>query len=295
MFTAETRENYTTAYLIGDKGAEPVVDPSQYVFENTGKETIIYILVEDTRTKCQEYFSFKLIPTQGIIPEKPKDVVVCESYALPKTKENERYYTEPGAKGKQYKGGDVLEAGEYKLFLFADNGQGCYEEVSFSVKITARPQLKTVENAVEECTIHVLKELPEDNYYFIEVQGVRIPMKPGDEILESGTTVYIVAESKDKVCIDETSYTVTYLDCPIPKGFSPNGDGINDTFDLSNHGISSLKVYNRNGAEVYSHGLGYTNQWDGKDKSGKQLPSGTYYYVIEVQHKTRTGWVQISK
>ncbi|TDS52734.1 T9SS type B sorting domain-containing protein, partial [Myroides indicus] len=36
-------------------------------------------------------------------------------------------------------------------------------------------------------------------------------------------------------------------------------------------------------------------QWHGQNKQGKQLPDGTYYYVIIAHGKTRTGWVQINK
>ncbi|SFJ90489.1 T9SS type B sorting domain-containing protein, partial [Myroides guanonis] len=86
-----------------------------------------------------------------------------------------------------------------------------------------------------------------------------------------------------------------YEDCPIAKGISPNGDGLNDSFDLSLHGVQSLKIYNRLGVEVFSFGSNYTNQWVGQDKSGNPLPDGTYYYVVTAHDKIRTGWVQINK
>jgi gliding motility-associated-like protein len=97
------------------------------------------------------------------------------------------------------------------------------------------------------------------------------------------------------VCYDETNFLITYNDCPIPKGFSPNGDGVNDSFDLSQHGATSVKIFNRSGSEVFTFKGIYMNQWTGKDKGGKDLPSGTYYYVIEAFGKTRTGWVQINR
>ncbi|WP_368668694.1 gliding motility-associated C-terminal domain-containing protein [Myroides sp. NP-2] len=110
------------------------------------------------------------------------------------------------------------------------------------------------------------------------------------------TTIYIYAKNGSQAvsCYDESSFTVDFEDCPVPKGFSPNGDGLNDSFDLSNHGVAKIQIFNRNGTEVYAHGLGYTNQFVGKDKAGNQLPSGTYYYVIVSHGKLKTGWVQLS-
>nr|MCU0431275.1 gliding motility-associated C-terminal domain-containing protein [Cytophagaceae bacterium] len=58
--------------------------------------------------------------------------------------------------------------------------------------------------------------------------------------------------------------------------FTPNGDGLNDTFViafLDNTIDNSLVVYDRNGHEVFQVS-DYRNDWTGKDQSGKVLDSG---------------------
>ncbi|MGE0078543.1 MAG: Ig-like domain-containing protein [Bacteroidales bacterium] len=74
----------------------------------------------------------------------------------------------------------------------------------------------------------------------------------------------------------------------IPDAFSPNGDHINDTFELLNlvnYGRVTLKVYNRWGNLVYKNNS-YKNDWDGTSNAsmaiGSKLPDGTYYYIIEI-------------
>ncbi len=67
----------------------------------------------------------------------------------------------------------------------------------------------------------------------------------------------------------------------IPNGFSPNGDGINDTFViirgiLSKYPNNKISIFNRWGTEIYSKD-GYDNSWDAKD-----LPDGTYWYVLDL-------------
>lgn len=73
-------------------------------------------------------------------------------------------------------------------------------------------------------------------------------------------------------------------DLVIPEGFSPNSDGINDKFVITNkRGIKlSLEVYNRYGGVVYSN-ADYRNDWQGKSTdTGKEVPDGTYFYIIKL-------------
>ncbi len=75
----------------------------------------------------------------------------------------------------------------------------------------------------------------------------------------------------------------------IPEGFSPNNDpeGYNNTFeikglDLENQ-IAELKIVNSAGTEVFSSTNRNGNEWkvwDGKNSKGKDLPEGTYYYLL---------------
>lgn len=82
----------------------------------------------------------------------------------------------------------------------------------------------------------------------------------------------------------------------IPKGISPNGDTLNDFFDLSHlPAISKLEVFNRYGLLVYSQ-RNYKKEWNGKTDKGDDLPSGTYYYAIHFEtQKAKTGWVYINR
>lgn len=66
----------------------------------------------------------------------------------------------------------------------------------------------------------------------------------------------------------------------IPNIFTPNGDGINDYFEITGlPPYSSLIIFDRSGKEVYRSET-YKNDWDGRDPEGNQLSSGTYWYVL---------------
>ena len=66
----------------------------------------------------------------------------------------------------------------------------------------------------------------------------------------------------------------------IPTGFSPNGDGLNDSFEISDLAPSTqLIVFNRWGNEVYADAA-YKNDWTGTNASGQPLSDDTYYCVL---------------
>ncbi|BDD02671.1 HYR domain-containing protein [Aureibacter tunicatorum] len=81
----------------------------------------------------------------------------------------------------------------------------------------------------------------------------------------------------------ETSvFVIRGLD--IPDVFTPDGDGINDTFEIigiSYYPQAKVKVYDRSGNELFVSSDGYEDEWDGR-KNGSDLPVATYYYVIEL-------------
>lgn len=67
----------------------------------------------------------------------------------------------------------------------------------------------------------------------------------------------------------------------IYNAFSPNGDGINEVFYVSNIGQypdNKLEVFSRTGKMVYQASP-YNNLWNGKI-DGTDLPAATYYYVF---------------
>jgi len=106
--------------------------------------------------------------------------------------------------------------------------------------------------------------------------------------------VYVRAESAEG-CEAFAEITLDTGDCAIPKGISPNNDGMNDAFDLSYFDIQKLSVFNRYGQKVYAL-PNYTNQWYGQQDNGNELPTGTYYYVIEfAAGNSKTGWVYVNR
>ncbi|MBV6406128.1 MAG: gliding motility-associated C-terminal domain-containing protein [Flavobacteriales bacterium] len=89
----------------------------------------------------------------------------------------------------------------------------------------------------------------------------------------------------------------------VPDAFSPNGDGVNDTYvvhNLESYPDNSLQVFNRWGAKVLDRSP-YTNDWDGRSENslnwGEELPESTYYFILDLGNGEEpfTGYIYIRR
>jgi len=92
--------------------------------------------------------------------------------------------------------------------------------------------------------------------------------------------------------------TIHVLALTIPSGFSPNGDGINDVFEITGIDLFpdvSVEVFNRWGIVVYNS-TNYDNSWDGRDNTGQLLPEDTYFYIVKINdNQYLRGYVVIKR
>jgi gliding motility-associated-like protein len=75
----------------------------------------------------------------------------------------------------------------------------------------------------------------------------------------------------------------------IPNAFSPNGDGINDVWNIigkDSFPDIEVTIYNRWGQAVWKSARGYPVPWDGRSL-GKALPVDSYHYLIELHDGTK--------
>lgn len=115
-----------------------------------------------------------------------------------------------------------------------------------------------------------------------------------DPVFFEGPGTYCISlfVSDQNSCADSIVQCVDVdKDILIPNVFTPNGDGVNDFFEVRNIRLypgNYVKIYDRWGVEVLSSD-NYMNNWNGDD-----LSEGTYYYIIHVPTlSTFTGFVTL--
>lgn len=90
-----------------------------------------------------------------------------------------------------------------------------------------------------------------------------------------------------------------FLKDPLPNVFTPNGDGINECFDLAfnsgaqNPGLNcfSVEIYNRWGLKIYSSSSG--GCWDGTNSDGVKVTDGVYYFIVNDGENEHQGFVSV--
>jgi len=109
----------------------------------------------------------------------------------------------------------------------------------------------------------------------------------------TSTTTYTVSAMTNATCAAGipvgAMVTVKVKECDsmkifVPNVFSPNGDGTNDQFYFTTTGISTLaySIYDRWGILLFN-GTNISSTWDGRAKSGEQVPDGTYFFTYNAQ------------
>jgi gliding motility-associated-like protein len=84
--------------------------------------------------------------------------------------------------------------------------------------------------------------------------------------------------------------------------FSPNSDGVNDTWIIDNitsepNSQNEVNIFNQWGNLVYTF-VNYNNTnvaWDGKDEKGKEVTEGTYYYVVNIKNDSYSGYTEVTR
>jgi gliding motility-associated-like protein len=183
-----------------------------------------------------------------------------------------------------------LEYGTQTL-TWTETNENCIS--SDEVQITFYQELVAVEAGEDQYLDYTYStmleaEIPEagNAYWSSENPAIII-----DNIYLPNTTIRNLEVGENKlywnvengICPLQRSEIIVFVNpLVIPNGFTPNGDDVNDFYEIE--GIETvaplhLIVQNRWGERVYEN-HDYKNQWDGRHKNGNELPEDTYYYVI---------------
>ena len=119
--------------------------------------------------------------------------------------------------------------------------------------------------------------------------------------LAPGTYVVLITDANnfsytDSIIVEEEN---TNCGIVVYSGITPNGDNHNDQWNIDYIELypeNAVSIFNRWGQRVW-HREKYNNQdivWRGTNESDQPLPDATYYYVIKVDGKTLTGWVELT-
>lgn len=278
-------------YYAGPGGQGAILDGT--VISALG-ERMIYIYYS-AGPNCTEEFGFMVTITESFELPEIEDVYSCGPYALPEL-DGVRYYNGPGATGGEI---TTVMATQAVYAYMGGGSAGCSAEQAFMVFVTDVPRIEITggcngnEYVLKATVLNAVPDVVYDHAWSND-DGTIVSGHGTEEVIVSGAGTYHVTVSLDG-CDGSGEKWVSGTSCLIQKGISPNGDGLNDVFDLKGYDVAKLQIFNRYGKKLYEKGP-YLNEWDGRSDSGDQLPDGTYFYVIEFNgdRAVETGWIYLA-
>lgn len=180
------------------------------------------------------------------------------------------------------------DSGMYNIKLFFTNNDGCTSDTATS-PITVHPNPVVYLKDSVTLILGASITLSPDSLFGNNLSYLWSP----STYLDNPTVVAPVSTAEDDItytltltgiggCTASDQISILVLRPPQPpNAFSPNGDGINDTWAikyLNRYPEATVDVYDRYGQRVFQS-LNYTTPWDGYLK-GKPVGIGTYYYII---------------
>jgi gliding motility-associated-like protein len=168
-------------------------------------------------------------------------------------------------------------------------------EINFTVDINVLAN-DIPRNNLDPSTLRIVSA-PKNGVATVVADSI-ISYTPNQYYVGNDEFVYSICDYYENC--DQATVLVIVNDIPffIPEGFSPNGDGLNDEFEiqgLAKYKTVEITIFNRWGNVVYqSHnygnGTGKEGFWNGTAKAGVRIgsgpvPSGTYFYVLKLDGK----------
>jgi len=273
----QTDVNVTFHETLNDAniGVNPLTSP----YYNSENPQTVYYRVEKTTTQCFDINELTITVEQPFEVSLPTDLFVCdnltESVPLTTNSGYEYYEWSTGEEGPDLNQIDITQSGDY--WVVVTDATGCKVKAETFVE---GGEAAVISNIVVEDFLYL------HNFIVVEVEGSsEYEYALDNEIYQDDNrftqvsrgyhTVYV----RDKQGCGVTTQVVLVLD--YPRYFTPNNDGIHDTWQII--GIDELpatqiKIYDRFG-KILKELSPQSNGWDGI-YNGAVLPSSDYWFTL---------------
>lgn len=251
----------------------------------------IYVRVEnDMDPECFTETSFKLITHSIPSVDLEKNYSVCPdgvitTLAVDPTYAEYVWLYEDGTIISETATADLIDIGQYTLMVSSSsNDLVCTNSFSFELTAIEFPQISDVlVGGADQNKVEIIASGVDEMEYSID----GINFQDGREfiITQGGDLTVYVRYKNGCGLVSRTTSTIQY-----PKFFTPNGDGVNEYWNVSGMDIASVEniyIYDRYGKFLIAINP-QGNGWDGWYQ-GKQMPASDYWFTIETNGNKISG------
>ena len=271
------------------KQFESNIDPGShgYHFEYFDKNNLPISNIQTLHLGLNEYKvkvsldtgCFKIVDLDITLNEKPNAKLpskdeFCKGSSKILEVENRPDWTYLWSTGEITSSISITTAGTYSVKI--TNTDGCTDEQSIVVSYTKMTNIQKVE--VNNSTATVVLDDKSSDYIF-SLDEITWQSSPTFNNLSNGSYIASV-KTKTGCVVGQMPFTIF----KIANAFSPNGDGINDTWTiggLENYPGSRVQIFDRYGKKVFEQIVNGIFSWNGHSE-GRPLPTATYYYIINI-------------
>ncbi|WP_343797026.1 T9SS type B sorting domain-containing protein [Gaetbulibacter jejuensis] len=250
----------------------------------TNQTIYIYNEVGTAPNNCSNESSFEITITGTPSVDSLPDVDVCTEYTLP-TLTNGNYYTATNGTGTQLNAGDNITTNQ-TIYIYNEVGTApntCSNESSFEVTIYPATDfsLDSTNIIIDANDITVVMDDSSINYEFA-IDNSNFQTSTIFNNLSEGFHTLFVQDTNG--CVIKSLQFLIQASLHIPKFFTPNSDGFNDTWMVydPNNSVKEIFIFNRYGKllkQLSPNSYG----WDGT-YNGKNLESNDYWYLITLHN-----------
>ena len=187
--------------------------------------------------------------------------------------------------------------GNYTVQLSVMNAQGCQSDTIKRVRVYLQPVIDAGPSFIlpEGTPVQFAPTVKDStNLFYLWSPAFSLSnanvLRPFT-VVRTNQVYTLTATGEGQCRASDTLFVKVLFPLRIPNVFSPNGDGVNDTWQIPNlkdYPGATVEIFNRYGQSMF-RSIGYEMPWDG-NYQGSPLPIGTYYYIIELKN----GFDQVS-
>ena len=177
--------------------------------------------------------------------------------------------------------------GNYNISLVINEGLPDQENFCRNVTVLESPEVNLGNDTTITIGTSITLDAGGDSLTYEWSTGETTPMI---DVNQAGT--YGVRVTNEYGCTMEDEIVIDIIiETEIPNFFTPNNDGINDTWEIEylyNIPDALIQVFDRFGNLITSYQAGdYPDGWDGKNLNDEDVPEDTYWYVININNETK--------
>lgn len=292
--TLHANKKYTHHYPLFNTPAQQSYVVKMVVYSGqTCKDSVVQTININANPVIALSAGGKTINTTNI---KPDTVTMCYGDAPLQVIEDKGVYAGSGVfNGTGISSAGLIDpqkagAGVYNInYLFTTASTGCTYAASFVLNVNPQADVSLPQrfNVLEgnQVTLRASASITGGGnlaYKWTPSTGLSADNVSAPVATLSNDITYTLTVTSDKGCAVTAQTFVKVLKIPvIPNTFTPNGDGINDTWVikyLNDYPNATVEIFNRYGGRVF-YSNGYGIPWDGR-QNGTDSPVGTYYYII---------------